>query len=712
MSRMVELLNKMTIEEKIGQLMQIVPSLFKEKNTTELTGPLSGVSIEKEDLWNCGSVLGVYNGNQMIEIQNDYLEKSRLKIPLIFMFDVIHGYKTIFPIPLALGCSWDMNAAKTMAQTAAKEAALSGIQVNFSPMVDLVRDPRWGRVIESTGEDPYLNGKYAEAFVRGYRENDKYNVATCVKHFAGYGQSEGGRDYNTVDMSDRTLREFYLPSYKAAIDAGCDMVMTSFNTIHGVPSTGNKYLMKDILRDEWGFDGVVISDWGAVGELIVHGVAKDEKEAAKLAINASVDIEMMTSAYINNLKKLINEGSVSENIIDEAVLRVLKLKENMGLFDNPFGLTNQEEADEVYLCESHRRASRDVASKSMVLLKNDGILPLDKHKKIAVIGPFGNNQDIIGAWGAIGKIEDSISLLQGIVNKVGDVPHVNGCEVNSDDISEFGKAISIAKDCDVIILALGESSDMSGEANCRADIGLPGVQEKLVDELAKLNKPIVTVLFNGRPLDLKNVSKKTSAILEAWHPGTEGGNAVADILFGDVNPSGKLSMSIPYSVGQIPVYYNHYLTGRPKEGADINNNFVSRYLDIPNEPLYPFGYGLSYNNYIYSAIDIDKKVIKKGEKLTASITVKNTGNYLGTETVQLYIRDLVSTAVRPIKELKSFAQVTLKANEEAKVEFVVTEEMLKFHNSKNEFVVEDGEFELMIGKSSVDFEIITFQYIK
>ncbi len=709
-----KLLSEMTFDEKVGQLTQIVPFYFNEDAATEITGPLGEHGLSKEQIWNTGSVLGVFNGDEMIALQMEYLEKSRLKIPMIFMFDVIHGFKTIFPIPLALGASWNMECIKTTARVSAKESVLSGIQVNFSPMADLVRDARWGRVIESTGEDPFYNGKCAEAFVRGYRENEKYNMAACIKHFAGYGQSESGRDYNTVDMSDRTLREFYLPAYKEAIKAGCELVMTSFNTIHGMPATGNKYLQKDILRDEWGFDGVLISDWGAVDELSKHGVAKDKSDMARLAIDATVDIEMMSTNYIHALKGLVEDGVVKESAIDECVLRVLKLKEKMGLFENPYGYTDQEEAAKVYLCDEHRKEARDVASKSMVLLKNDNVLPLSKENKIAVIGPFSDSKDILGAWSAVGEKEDSVTLAEGIKNKIqsSKVSFAKGCDVEGDDKSGFAEAVKCAEESDIILLALGESSLMSGEAHCRTEITLPKIQEELFEELTKLNKPIVVVLFNGRPLDIRAINQKASSILVAWHPGSEGGNAVSDVIFGDVNPSGKLTMSFPYSVGQIPIYYNYNNTGRPHTVGVTDNDYVSKYIDAPNTPLYPFGFGLSYTTFEYSGIKLNKNVMRAGEKLEVTIDVENTGNIDGVETIQLYIRDMVSSVVRPVKELKAFNQLEIKKHERKSVTFDITEEMLMFHNFKGEFVVEEGEFKIMVGPNSIDTHEVVFTYLK
>jgi len=706
-----ELLKTMTIEEKMGQLMQLIPLFYDSSKSGSITGPLSDLNMDEDMIWKSGSVIGVTNAKDMIDIQRIYLEKSNKKIPLLFMYDVIHGFRTIFPIPLGMACSWNLDSAEQLARITAIESSLSGVQVTFSPMADLVRDPRWGRVMESTGEDPYLNGLFAAAIVKGYQGNldDPYNIIACIKHFAGYGAVEAGREYNTVDMSDHTLREYYLPSYKAALDAGCEMVMAAFNPIHGIPATGNRYLMRDILRKEWGFDGPIISDWASIEELIKHGVAANGKEAAILAIEAGVDIEMMTSNYINNLKQLIEEGIVAQVLLDEAVLRILKLKEKFGLFENPYKAADPEKADQTCVCEEFRQAAREISAKTIVLLKNDGILPFSKDKKVAIIGPHADNCGISGNWRALGRADETISLYAGICNKIGSnlVVMEKGCEIAGQNENDFVKAINVAKEADVILLALGEEQDKTGEAASRAFLTLPGVQEKLVDAILKLNKPTAVVLFNGRPLEIKSLEEKVPAILEAWFPGTEGGNAIAEILYGDVNPSARLTMSFPYTVGQIPVYYNSFNTGRPySEGcADP----VSKYLDIPNAPLYPFGYGLSYTNFEYREIEISKKTMNQEETLTASIVVKNVGAMGGIETVQLYIRDLVGSTIRPLMELKGFRQITLGIGEEQKVEFEITTQMLKFHDFKGNFKAEAGEFLVMIGCNSRQVDTVGFR---
>lgn len=724
-----ELLKSLTIEEKVGQLLQLAPFLFNDNNKGEITGPMRDMGIGANEINNAGSVLGISGAKEMKEIQSQYLSRHEKKIPLLFMADVIHGYRTIYPIPLALGCSWDLEMAEESARISAKEAAAGGIHVTFSPMVDLVRDPRWGRVMESTGEDPYLNGLYARAFVKGYQGNlnQDDNIVACVKHFAAYGAAEGGRDYNTVNMSERNLREYYLPAYKAAIDEGARMLMTSFNTVDGVPSSGNEWLMRDVLRGEWKFDGVVISDWGAVAELIPHGVAEDGKEAAEKSIKAGVDIEMMTPHYVHHLKNLIEEGKVDEKILDESVLRILQLKKDLGLFENPYRGADEELEAKLILCDEHRESVRKAAEKSMVLLKNEGVLPLNKDiKKVAVIGPFADNHMILGGWSWQGKFEETVSLKEGLINKLGvdRVLVANGCDSeipervkNAMSEEGFEDAIRVAKEAEVVILALGEHFDLSGEGGSRTDIKLPNVQEKLAKEIISLNKPTVVVLFNGRPLDITELSEQATDILEAWYPGTEGGNAIANVLFGEVNPQGKLTMAFPYNVGQVPVYYNCFNTGRPKvkEYGDIHvfgdERYCSHYLDAPNAPLYPFGYGLSYTTFKYEKATISSTEMKEDDTLILKVNVKNTGKVYGIETVQLYIRDISGSVVRPVKELKGFKKVALAPGEEAEVTFKINEEILRFHTLRNEFISEKGKFVAMVGPNSIEVQELEFNLV-
>ncbi|OPJ62132.1 beta-glucosidase BglX [Clostridium oryzae] len=713
-----ELLSNITLKEKIGQLLQLTPMFLQEKAVGEITGPMGDLGIDSEDIKNCGSILGIGGAEEVMEIQKNYLENSKHKIPLLFMADVIHGYRTIFPIPLALGCSWDEEIVEETSRVAAREASAGGVHVTFSPMVDLVRDARWGRVMESTGEDPYLNSIFAKAAVRGYQGDDLSkdgNIAACVKHFAAYGAPEGGREYNTVDISERMLREYYLPAYKAAIEEGCKMLMTSFNTVNSVPSSGNEWLMREVLRNEWSYDGVVISDWAAIKELIPHGVAEDEREAAEKAMKAGVDIEMMTGCYPQWLEKLIEEGKISIELIDQAVFRILKLKEELGLFADPYkGLSKDREAS-LNLCEEHRNIARKAAAASMVLLKNDGsILPFSKETgKVAVIGPYADEQSILGWWSWQGKAEDAVSLKQGIINKIGSekVVAAKGCDIIDSDDDKIVQAVELAKTADVIVLALGEAADMSGEGASRAFIKLSGKQEQLADEILKLNKPTAIVLFNGRPIEITELYGKAPAVLEAWFPGTEGGNAAADILFGDKNPTGRLSMSFPYTVGQVPVYYNEFNTGRPKIDDSNTERYVSHYSDIPNAPLLPFGYGLSYTTFKYENFMISDDTLTEDSSIAASVMIKNTGSVDGEEIVQLYIRDISGSVVRPVKELKGYKKIYLKAGEERQVSFEIREDMLRFYNSKMELKSEKGKFNVMVGPNSKELMTLEFKLI-
>lgn len=710
-----KLLQSMTLKEKIAQLLQLSPFFFKDDIKGEITGPMEELGISSTDIWNAGSVIGIGGAKEMKEIQMMYLNKNKNKIPLIFMADIIHGYRTIFPVPLALGCTWNEKLVEKVARVSAIEASAGGVHVTFSPMVDLVRDARWGRVMESTGEDPYLNSVMARAFVRGYQGDDiskKENIAACVKHFAAYGAVEGGREYNTVDISERMLREYYLPAYKAAIDEGCKMVMTSFNIVNSIPSSGNEWLLRGILRDEWGFNGIIISDWCSIKELIQHGVAENDKEAAEKAIRAGVDIDMMTGCYINNLDKLINEGKINIQLIDEAVYRILKLKDELGLFENPYKGADEDKEKRTILCDEHRKIAREVAAASMVLLKNQDILPLDKNiKKLAIIGPYGDEHAILGPWSWQGKFEESVSLKEGIINKIGEerILIAKGCEIEGDSDEKFKEAINIAKEADAVILALGEHHDMSGEGGSRGFIKLPGRQENLAKEILKLKKPTAVVLFNGRPLEIKELYDNAPAILEAWFPGTEGGNAIADILFGDKNPTARLSMSFPYTVGQIPVYYNNFNTGRPKINEESKERYCSHYIDIPNDPLLPFGFGISYTKFTYSEVKLDKNILYKNSVIKASVKIRNDGERSGEETVQLYIRDLFGSVVRPLKELKGYKKVYLEPGEEKEVVFDISEEMLRFHNHKLEYKSEKGKFLAMIGSNSRDVQILEFE---
>ncbi|RCX18568.1 beta-glucosidase [Fontibacillus phaseoli] len=706
--RLEHILRKMTLDEKIAQLQQLAAPFYDEAGDDgQITGPMESLGITAETVTNAGSVLGVAGAEKVISVQRTHMANNRHGIPLLFMADIVHGFKTIFPIPLAMGCSWDLELAERSAEIAAKEAAVSGLHVTFAPMADLVRDPRWGRVMESTGEDPYLNALFARAMVRGFQgtdlKNDTGRVASCVKHFAAYGLAEGGREYNTVDLSERQLREYYLPAYKAALDEGAEMVMTSFNTVEGIPASGNVKLMRDLLRGEWGFDGVVISDWAAIGELIAHGVAEDDREAALKAIHAGVDIDMMTSAYVLELARLVSDGLVDESLIDEAVLRILRLKEKLGLFENPLRGADPEAEREVVYCKEHLEAAKELAVKSCVLLKNEGALPLRQGQRIALIGPFVQSGDILGNWSWTGSRETAVRLGTAMEALGGSgLVVAEGCGIHDITELQLEEALNAAGEADVIVLALGEASEMSGEAASRTNIKLPDAQLKLVQSMKRLGKPMVAVLFNGRPLDLHGIYEEADAVLEAWFPGSAGGAAIADLLYGVANPSGRLTMSFPTTVGQIPVYYNHFNTGRPKPAEDTEEKYVSHYLDSPNAPLFPFGYGLSYSSFSYGELALSSASLKAGQTLQAKVRVSNDGSMAGTETVQLYIRDVSGEVVRPVKELKDFRQVMLAPGESAEVAFEITEAQLRYHHSDLSFTSDAGKFELHVGGNSRD----------
>lgn len=728
--KLLELLNEMTLEEKVHQLVQLDGELYSDN--AAVTGPKVKLGISDDVINNIGSVYNVFGAENLKKIQDDYLSKSRLHIPLLFCADVIYGYKTVLPIPLAFACSWNPELVKEGMEMIAKETSATGIHGVFSPMVDLVRDPRWGRVMESTGEDSYLNSIYAKAEVEGFQGDlNNEHVASCVKHFAAYGAPEAGRDYNTVDMSERKLRQDYLAPYKAAVDAGCKMVMTSFNTIDGVPASGNKWLMRDVLREEWGFEGVTVSDYAAIKELIYHGAAEDENHAAKLGIEAGVDFDMKTPIYANHLKGLVERNEINIKLIDEAVLRILNLKNDLGLFENPYRGANEILEKEVIGCKENKKTARNLSEESIVLLKNDNkVLPLDKNKKIALIGPYANEKALVGLWAISADQKSIVPLKEAMENKIGDnLSYAHGCDIIDDYslLGDFGymmqkmavkrdcekdleEALEIAADADTIIVALGEHTLQSGEAGSRTDTSVNKQQVELLKKLHELNKPIVCVLFSGRPLILENVLDKVDGLIEAWFPGSEGALAIADILFGDINPSGKLTMSFPMNVGQIPVYYNEFKTGRPIVGSGHTGRFVSKYIDSPNEPRYPFGYGLSYTNFEYGDIQLDKDILNIDNPIKASIIIKNTGDIKGKETVQMYIQDIVGSVVRPVKELKGFKKIELDANESSIVEFIITEEDLRFFTKDMHFTSEPGKFKLFIGTNSNDVKEALFEY--
>jgi beta-glucosidase len=716
-----DLMKKMSLEEKIGQL-----NLLGAGDI--VTGQASNSDIGKKIReGNVGALLNLESVEKIRDVQKVAVEESRLKIPLIFGMDVIHGYKTIFPIPLAMACTWDMDLIEKSARIAAQEASADGLNWTFSPMVDIARDPRWGRVAEGAGEDSWLGSQIAKAYVRGYQGDDlsKNNtIMACVKHFALYGGAEAGRDYNTVDMSLQRMYEDYLPPYKAAFDAGAGSAMSSFNEINGVPATANKWLITDLLRNQWGFRGFVVTDYTAINELINHGIGKNLKEVSALALNAGIDMDMVGEGFLLYTKELIQEGKVSQQTVDAACRRVLEAKYKLGLFDDPFRYVSDERAKTEILTPANRKEAEKTAEQSMVLLKNDRqILPLKQSGTIAFIGPLADSRrGLIGTWGAAGDWNKSVSVLEGVKNVTGssvNFLYAKGCnlltdraflkEISGEDFVDsrtddemISEAVAVATKADIVVAVLGELEGLSGEASSRSELGLPGRQQELLKALLKAGKPVVLVLMNGRPLVLEWENDHIRAILEAWHSGTEAGNAVANILFGNYNPSGKLSMTFPRNVGQIPIYYNHKNTGRPYNASTPDEKYVSRYLDVSNDPLYPFGYGLSYTNFSYSNLKLDKTSFSAPGSINVSVNITNTGRFDGTEVAQLYIRDLVGSITRPVKELKGFRKIFLKAGENKTITFTLTADDLAFYNDKLEHKAEPGDFKVFIGTNSVN----------
>ena len=697
-----DLMKKMTLTEKIGQLSQYVGGEL-------LTGPKSGaVSDSLFVRGMVGSILNVGGVDNLRKLQQKNMESSRLKIPILFAFDVIHGYKTIFPTPLAESCSWDLALMYETAKAAAIEASASGIHWTFAPMVDVARDPRWGRIVEGAGEDTYLGCKIAEARVRGFQWNlGKPNALfACAKHFVAYGAPQAGRDYAPVDLSLSTLAEVYLPPFKACIDAGVHTFMSAFNSINGVPATSNRWLLTDLLRKEWKFKGFVVSDWNAVQELKAHGVAETDEDAAMAAFNAGVDMNMTDGLYNRCLEKLVREKNIDMNEIDASVERILRAKYALGLFEDPYRfLDNQRESREVRSASAMALA-RKAAASSMVLLKNaNALLPLSKQtKRIALVGPLANNRaEVMGSWKARGEDKDVVTVLEGIKNKLGsgtEVNYVQGCDFLDPSTSEFSAALEAAKQSDVVIAVVGEKALMSGESRSRAVLRLPGKQEALLDTLRKAGKPLVVVLMNGRPLCLESVDKQADAMLEAWFPGTQCGNAVADVLFGDIVPAAKLTASFPLTEGQIPNNYNYKRSGRP---GDMPYSSTVRHIDVPNRNLYPFGYGLSYTTFSYGKMQCPSAFDDKGF-LPVSVDVTNTGNYDGEEIVQLYVADKVASMVRPVKELKGFQKVFIPKGQTKRVEFKLNVKDLGFWNSLMQYVVEPGTFEIMVGTNSEELQ--------
>lgn len=722
-----ELMKKMTVEEKGGQMVYID----------------ARIKIHEEMIRSgkAGTVANAYGAEDINELQKIAVNESRLGIPLLFGNDIIHGYKTIFPIPLAESCSWDTELIERTSKVAAREAAAAGTRWIYSPMLDIARDPRWGRIYEGAGEDTYLGSVIGAARIRGLKSNNdttSERVISCIKHFAAYGACEGGRDYNTVDMSENELREVYLPPFKACIDAGAETVMTSYNTLNGIPSTANKKLVTGILRNEWGFDGIVVNDYYALLELLVHGVAATPEEACRLSIDAGVDMDMNSGIYSNYLPELIEKGFVNMADIDKSVYRVLYFKYWLGLFDNPYAEKKAEK--KVILCQEHLNTAREAARKAAVLLKNEkNLLPLNKEAKVAVIGPLADDRLApIGWWHCDGDSNTTVTVLEGIKNKLNNknnLVYEKGCEIEGDSRIDFSGAVEAARKAEVAVVVVGESMRMSGESRCRASLGLPGIQEQLLKAVYETGTPVVAVLINGRPLCIPWMADNIPAILEGWLSGIQSGNALADILFGDCCPGGKLTATFPRSVGQIPVHYNHRNTGRPAgnsavsclkglaseafadssmvnysnyvaEGLHMDSmssaaeEFSSRYLDEASTPLYPFGYGLSYTTFNYSGLRLSKPYIKLDETLSVKVQIKNTGKMTGEEIVQLYVQDVAASLSRPVKELKGYQKISLLPGEEKTVEFGIRKEQLAFYNKDLKFEAEPGIFKIWVGPDS------------
>ena len=715
------LMSKMTLDEKIGQL-----NLPGAGDITTGQAGNSNIARKIED----GEVGGLFNIKSVAkirEVQRIAVEKSRLKIPLIFGMDVIHGYETVFPIPLGLSCSWDMAAVEKSARIAATEASADGICWTFSPMVDICRDPRWGRIAEGGGEDPYLGSQIARAMVKGYQGDLSGNtdIMACVKHYALYGAAEAGRDYNTVDMSPVRMFNEYLPPYKAAVDAGVGSIMASFNDVNGIPATANKWLMTDVLRHRWGFKGFVVTDYTGIMELTAHGLG-DLQTVSALAMKAGIDMDMVSEGFLKTIKKSLEEGKVTQAEIDVACRRVLEAKYKLGLFANPYKYCDEKRAATDIFTAANRAEARRIAADCFVLLKNQGdVLPLKKGGTIALVGPLADNRENMpGTWSVAADFQKSVSVLDGLREAVGNggkVLYSLGSNLDADSLFEeragmFGKslhrdhrpaaeilqeALNTANQADVIVAALGESAEMSGESSSRSNIEIPQIQQDLLKALLKTGKPVVVVLFTGRPLAIKWENDQVPAILNVWFGGTEAGHAIADVLFGDVNPSGKLTTTWPQNVGQVPLYYNHKNTGRPLEGPWFQK-FRSNYLDVSNDPVYPFGYGLSYTHFAYSDLRLSSTMLKGGQTLKATVTVTNDGKLAGKEVVQLYIRDLVGSVTHPVKELKGFQKVALQAGESRQVSFDITPEDLKFYNSELKYDWESGDFVIMVGGNSRD----------
>ena len=690
----------MTTEEKIGQMTQFT-------SDWDVTGPTMRAEY-KNDVrkGRVGSIFNAHTAKYNRELQRVAVEETRLKIPLIFGYDVIHGYKTIFPIPLGEAASFDMNVLEKSASVAAAEASAAGLHWTFAPMVDITREPRWGRVMEGAGEDTYLGCEAARARVRGFQGKTFANadkVVACVKHYAAYGAPLAGRDYNTVDMSERMFREVYLPPYRAAVDEGCLTIMSSFNEYDGVPASGSSFLLKEVLRKEMNFKGFVVSDYTSINEMVNHGIVANDKEAGELAVNAGMEMDMQGAIFYNHLEKSLKEGKVKIADIDNAVRNILKVKFQLGLFDYPYLYMDEAREKKEILSQKNQDAALDAGRKSIVLLKNEkNILPLAKSGTIALIGPLADNKsELIGFWSGAGNFNDCVSIEEGVKKAAPNATILKskGCDFEKLDKSGFAEAIATAQKADVIVAAIGEAAWMSGEAASRSTISIPGVQEDLIRELMKTGKPVVIVLMNGRPLAIPYLAENCPAILETWYLGTQAGNAIADVLFGNYNPSGKLPITFPRHVGQVPIFYSAKNTGRPQPN-DPNFKWCSRYQDVLNSPQFPFGFGLSYTTFEYSDLLLDKTNFKRGENIKASVTISNTGKYDGEETAQLYIRDLVGSVTRPLKALKNFQKVFLKSGEKKTISFTITDNDLAFYTRSMAFKSEAGEFDVFVGGDS------------
>jgi beta-glucosidase len=726
------LMSRMTLDEKIGQLNLATAGTIR---TGEATSSDIGKKIQEGKV---GGILNLDSAWRIREVQEVAVTKSRMKIPLIFGMDVIHGYRTTFPIPLALASSWDMSLIEKSARIAAQEASADGICWTYSPMVDIARDPRWGRIAEGSGEDVYLGSRAAEAYVKGYQGDDlaKNNtILSCVKHFALYGAAEAGRDYNTTDMSLNRMYNEYLPPYKAAFDAGSGSAMSSFNDINGVPATANRWLMTDLLRKQWGFKGFVVTDFTAIDELVPHGLG-DKQTVAARALNAGIDMDMVGESFLTTLKKSLKEGKITVAEINMACRRILEAKYDLGLFQDPYKYCDTNRATTELCTPENLKAARDVAAQTFVLLKNQNqLLPLKKEMNIALVGPLANSRyDMVGTWAVGADHKKSVTVLQGFQNALAgkaNLQYAKGCNLVDDKKLDswitWGtssidsvkspeqlkeEALALAQKSDVVVAVMGEGAEMTGESSSRSDISLPGNQQALLKELIKTGRPVVLVLFTGRPLTINWEKENIPAILNVWFGGTEAGNAVADVVFGKVNPSGKLPVTFPQNVGQIPLYYNHKNTGRPVDEGKWFQKYRSNYLDVTNDPLYPFGYGLSYTSFSYGDITLSSTQLKGNQSLKVNVTVKNTGNYDGAEVVQLYIRDVVGSITRPVQELKGFQKVFLKVGETKTVSFTITTNDLKFYNEALKYDWEPGEFEIMVGGNSADVKKQKVNWVK